>query len=67
VGRQHHLRQAQERVVFGKGFLIEDVQARAGEGALAQGREQGAFINEPAPRRIDDDRSGGKARQGFGI
>ena len=67
VRRQHHLGQGQKRVVLGKGFLVEDVQARAGKGAAPQGPQQGAFVDQPASRRINDDGPCGKAREGIGV
>ena len=50
--RGDHLRQRQQRVLARR-FLLEDVDRRAGNPTIAQGIAKRRFVDDPAPRDID--------------
>ena len=48
VRGQHHVGQFGKRMALRQRLLFEDVQARAGDPALAQGRDQRLLLDQPA-------------------
>ena len=51
----HHIGQFGQRVVRGRRFVFQHIQAGAGDAAVPQRRRQGGFVHDAAARRVDED------------
>ena len=57
----------QQRVVWGEGLRIGDVEPGAEQVASVQRLEQGLLVHQPSPGGIDEHRAGLHSRKGFGV
>ena len=54
VRRENHVVELQQRMIRRQRLLDKDIQRRAGDGVLLEDFYQGSFVNDGAPRRIDE-------------